>query len=328
MGPLWIDLEGCELDAEERELLEHPIVGGVILFARNYHDNQQLLALTKSIRKASKKDILIGVDQEGGRVQRFRDGFTRLPPAQKYQGQPNGLTLAEDSAWLLAAELIAHDIDLSFAPVMDCGHGSRAIGDRAFSDDIEKVTDYTEAFIRGMSQAGMATTGKHFPGHGGVLEDSHLESPIDDRNNIFERDMRVFERHIKKGLLDAMMPAHIIYSNYDADPASGSSYWLKDILRQKLGFKGVIFSDDLSMEGATVMGGPAERAKKALDAGCDLLLMCNNRESTIAAVDSLPISDVPAAACLKKRTTFTMSELRLSDRWKKTRSQLERLIEG
>ncbi|MEK6214460.1 MAG: beta-N-acetylhexosaminidase, partial [Vibrio fluvialis] len=166
MGPLWLDVEGCELTAEDREILAHPTVGGVILFARNYHDNQQLLALNKAIRQAAKRPILIGVDQEGGRVQRFLDGFSKIPAAQLYARSDNGEQLAEDGGWLMAAELIAHDINLSFAPVLDKGFDCRAIGNRAFGDDVQSVLTYSSAYMRGMKSVGMATTGKHFPGHG------------------------------------------------------------------------------------------------------------------------------------------------------------------
>ncbi|MDD1780140.1 beta-N-acetylhexosaminidase [Enterovibrio sp. ZSDZ35] len=323
MGPLWLDLEGCELDAEERELLEHPLVGGVILFARNYHDSSQLTALNDSVRKAAKRPILIGVDQEGGRVQRFREQFSLIPPAQSYALMDNGEQIARESGWLMAAELIAHNIDLSFAPVLDRGFDCKAIGSRAFGDDTDTVLRYSSAYMMGMKDAGMSTTGKHFPGHGAVLADSHFESPIDDRTTLFEEDMAIFKAQIDAGTLDAMMPAHVIYPHFDSLPASGSSYWLKSILREKLGFKGIIFSDDLSMEGATVMGGPAERCRQALAAGCDMLLMCNNRQSTIEAIDGLPISDVPQAATLMKQQSFSVKELKATQKWKGVSKRIE-----
>lgn len=203
MGPLWLDVEGCEIDAEEREILQHPSVGGVILFARNYHDNRQLQALTESVRKAAKRPILIGVDQEGGRVQRFKEGFTIIPPAQSFASRKNGAQLAEHAGWVMATEIIAHDIDLSFAPVLDAGHQSLAIGSRAFGEDLDTVIKHSSAYINGMKQAGMATTGKHFPGHGGIVADSHKETPVDERQDIFERDMAIFKAQIDAGLLDA-----------------------------------------------------------------------------------------------------------------------------
>lgn len=323
MGPLWLDVERCELDAEERELLQHPTVGGVILFARNYHDSQQLAALTTAIRKAAKRPILIGVDQEGGRVQRFREQFTLIPPAQSYAQMRDGLAIAQESGWLMAAELMAHDIDISFAPVLDRGFDCKAIGSRAFGEDNDTVIRYSTAFMKGMKEAGMATTGKHFPGHGAVIADSHVESPKDERDNLFEQDMAIFTAQIEAGVLDAMMPAHVIYPHYDDLPASGSPYWLKQILREQLGFKGIVFSDDLSMEGATVMGGPAERCKQSLAAGCDMLLLCNNRQSSIEALDNLPIIEVPQAVNLAKKKHFSVKELQGTERWREAQKRIE-----
>ncbi|MGF1768251.1 beta-N-acetylhexosaminidase [Enterovibrio makurazakiensis] len=322
MGPLWLDVEGCELDAEERELLAHPTVGGVIIFSRNFHDSQQLAALNQSIRKAAKRPILIGVDQEGGRVQRFREQFTIIPPAQSYALMPQGDVLARESGWLMAAELMAHDFDLSFAPVLDRGFDCKAIGSRAFGDDNETVIRFSTAFMAGMKDAGMATTGKHFPGHGAVLADSHVESPVDDRDNLFEQDMAIFKAQVDAGLLDAMMPAHVIYPHYDVLPASGSPYWLKKILREQLAFKGIVFSDDLNMEGATVMGSPAERSQQALDAGCDMLLLCNNRQSSIEVLDNIAISDVTQASTLLKKTQFSVKELQSSTKWREVQQRV------
>ncbi|MDG2681390.1 beta-N-acetylhexosaminidase, partial [Vibrio parahaemolyticus] len=242
MGPLWVDVAGYELTAEDKEILEHPTVGGLILFTRNYHDSEQLQALTQSIRKAVKRPFLIGVDQEGGRVQRFREGFSLIPAADEYAKHHNGEELARMGGWLMAAELIAHDIDLSFAPVLDKGHQCKAIGNRSFGEDADTILRYSTAYMQGMKSVGMATTGKHFPGHGGVTADSHLETPYDERSDIFEQDMVIFKAQIDAGILDAMMPAHVIFPNYDSQPASGSEYWLKHVLRQQLGFKGLIFS--------------------------------------------------------------------------------------
>ncbi|MUL01534.1 beta-N-acetylhexosaminidase [Aliivibrio fischeri] len=328
MGPLWLDVEGYEIDAEERELLQHPTVGGLILFARNYHDPKQLAALTASIRKAAGRPILIGVDQEGGRVQRFRDEFTLIPPAQAYAEMDNGLELAKTAGWLLCAELVAHDIDLTFAPVLDNGFDCKAIGNRAFGDDINTIVKYSTAFMQGMKSAGTSTTGKHFPGHGGVIADSHLETPYDNRNNIFELDMAIFKAQIEAGILDAMMPAHVIYSEYDSSPASGSSYWLKDVLRKQLNFNGLVFSDDLSMEGATIMGGPAERSQQALDAGCDMLLMCNNRKSAVEVLDNLAIQSVAKADALLKTQHFDRKTLLGTREWKEANELITRAYEG
>ncbi|WP_282177963.1 beta-N-acetylhexosaminidase [Vibrio nereis] len=327
MGPLWLDVEGCELTAEDKDILEHPTVGGVILFSRNYHDNQQLLALNKSIRQAAKRPILIGVDQEGGRVQRFREGFSLIPAAQEYAKHNNGEQLAELGGWLMAAELIAHDIDLSFAPVLDKGHECKAIGNRAFGEDVDSIIRHSTAYMQGMKSVGMATTGKHFPGHGGVIADSHLETPYDQRDDIFELDMQVFQAQIDSGILDAMMPAHVVYPHYDDQPASGSEYWLKQILREKLGFGGIIFSDDLTMEGAAIMGGPAERAHQSLVAGCDMLLVCNQRDAQVAVLDNLPILETPAAEGLLKKQSFTLPELQSSEKWKQASEAMKRLLD-
>lgn len=327
MGPLWLDVSGCELNAEEKEIIAHPTVGGVILFARNYYDNRQLIALNQSIRQAAKRPILIGVDQEGGRVQRFREGFTRLPTAQAYSQHSNGDRLAKRGGWLMAAELIAHDIDLSFAPVLDMGFECKAIGSRSFADNIKDVVHYSGAFLQGMKSAGMATTGKHFPGHGAVLADSHLETPQDLRSNVFEQDMAIFKAHVDQSLLDAIMPAHVIYPHYDAQPASGSSFWLKQILRQKMGFAGVIFSDDLSMEGASVMGDVVERSHQSLAAGCDMILVCNAAEKAIQVLDNLPILEVPLAHSMRKKAQLSWSELTLSREWKEARELLAPLVD-
>lgn len=326
MGPLWLDVEGYELTAEDREILQHPTVGGVILFARNYHDNQQLLALNKAIRQAAKRPILIGVDQEGGRVQRFREGFSKIPAAQLYAKSENGVELAKQGGWLMAAELIAHDVDLSFAPVLDKGFECRAIGNRAFGDDVSTVLKYSSAFMQGMKSVGMATTGKHFPGHGAVIADSHLETPYDEREVISD-DISIFKAQIEADILDAMMPAHVIYPHFDDQPASGSPYWLKKVLRQEMGFKGIVFSDDLSMEGAAIMGSPAERSQQALDAGCDMILMCNKREAAIEVLDNLAIVDVPQALQLLKKQNFSYQDLKAMQEWKQAVSAMQRIIE-
>ncbi|GAK85092.1 beta N-acetyl-glucosaminidase [Vibrio ponticus] len=327
MGPLWVDVAGYELTAEDREILQHPTVGGLILFSRNYHDSKQLIALTNEIRKAAKRPVLIGVDQEGGRVQRFRDGFSRIPAAKLYAEQNESERMAELGGWLMAAELIAHDIDLSFAPVLDKGFECKAIGDRAFGEDIDTVMRHSSAYMRGMKSVGMATTGKHFPGHGGVIADSHLETPYDERQSILEQDMAIFKAQIDAGTLDAMMPAHVIYSQYDDQPASGSQFWLKKVLREQLGFNGIIFSDDLNMEGAAIMGGPAARSQQALVAGCDMLLLCNNRDGQVEVLDNLPILECPQATHLLKQQTFTLSELQRSEKWREASEAMKRILD-
>ena len=325
MGPLMLDVSGYELDAEEREIIQHPTVGGIIFFARNYHDRAQLRALTKAIRKTAKRPFLIAVDQEGGRVQRFREGFTLLPPAKAFASSHNGVELARQGGWLMAAELLAMDIDLSLAPVLDLGFDCKAIGDRAFSDNPQQVTKYASQFIQGMKQAGMAATGKHFPGHGGVLADSHLETPVDSRDNIAEHDMTVFKSLIEQGLLDAMMPAHVVFDAYDNQPASGSEYWLKTVLRQDLNFKGVIFSDDLNMKGADVLGSYSERAVAAQQAGCDMVMLCNNREGAIQALDGLPQTQVPVLETLCKKPTGEYRDLVKTRMWQDNEKAIRHL---
>ncbi len=325
MGPLMLDVQACELDAEEREILKHPTVGGVILFARNYHDRSQLSALVKSIREAAAKPLLIGVDHEGGRVQRFRDGFSRIPPmGLLHKAGDLAVDLATECGWLMAAELLAHDIDLSFAPVLDLERGSNVIGDRSFSSDPDQVIQLASAFIDGMHQAGMKATGKHFPGHGSVRADSHLESPRDNRSweEIEASDLQPFKRLIPSGKLDAIMPAHVIYTELDDQPAGFSRFWLQEILRGKYGFNGVIFSDDLTMEGAAVAGGYPERALAALNAGCDMLLACNNRAGAVAILDGLKNPPASRADSLLSTNSGDWSRLTSSSRWKNAQNRV------
>ena len=316
---LLIDLKDKELSQEEVELLEHPLVSGLILFSRNFHDKQQIQALIKDVRRRVKKPLLITIDQEGGRVQRFREDFTQLPAMQSFahlaQSKQETKQLAYEAGWVMASEMFALDIDLSFAPVLDLGHQSKAIGDRAFSQNIHELLPIAERFIDGMQAVGMATTGKHFPGHGHVLADSHLETPFDDRPKavIFEQDLQPFKQLIAKNKLSAIMPAHVIYTQCDSQPASGSNYWLKEILRQQLNFNGVIFSDDLGMKGAGFMGNFVERAEKAISAGCDLLLLCNEPEGVVQVLDNLNYQPTQAQKerhiSLMKRKHISWSDL-------------------
>ncbi len=292
IGPFMLDLRGPELLAEEREWLGHPGVGGVILFTRNYVDPNQVHELIAAVRRAAGKPLLIAVDQEGGRVQRFRDGFTRLPPAARfgeiYAEAPNrALELAATAGFLMAAELRAVGVDLSFAPVLDVDSGvSEVIGDRAFAADPAVAAALAGAFARGMRRAGMAACGKHFPGHGGVAADSHHELPVDRRSlaELEARDLLPFGRLIEGGL-EAVMCAHVVYPGIDALPAGFSLFWLQSVLRRKLGFDGAIFSDDLAMTGAAVVGDLQARAEAALAAGCDMLLACNAPDESVALLD-------------------------------------------
>jgi len=294
MRPLILDVQSYELDAQEKEVLAHPLVGGVILFTRNFANLKQLKELVQQIRLYAQHDILIAVDHEGGRVQRFREQFTHLPSAGSLLAHNtihNAKQLAFSSAWVMASELVACDIDLSFAPVLDLNGISDVIGNRAFSSSIDETIELGRAYINGMNAAGMQATGKHFPGHGSVKADSHIDLPIDNRSpeSIFEHDILPFSQLIKQGKLTAVMPSHVVYKQCDVLPAGFSSYWLQTILRQQLGFKGVIISDDLSMHGASFMGDHVSRAKAALSAGCDLILACNNSAAAITILDNVPI---------------------------------------
>lgn len=337
MGPLLVDISGTTLTSDDKQLLQNPLVAGVILFSRNFENQAQLSELVKEIRSSSRERLLISVDHEGGRVQRFKQGFTPIPPAQSYAAL-NDLELAKslafDAGWLLAMELIAFDIDLSYAPVLDLGHECLAIGTRSFHHNSDIALQVASSMIDGMHTAGMKTTGKHFPGHGHVIADSHKETPIDHRDkSLIEQDMQIFAKLITQQKLDAIMPAHVVYPAFNDKPASASSYWLKTMLRQQLHFEGVIFSDDLSMEGASILGNHAQRAQAALEAGCDLLLACNNRQGTLAILEQLAILNKERslisdkAKILLKNRQITYGELLNNRDWQERHNNLIKLNE-
>jgi beta-N-acetylhexosaminidase len=285
-GPVMLDVAGTELTADDRRRLAHPLVGGVILFSRNYASPEQLAELTREIHAVRQPPLLIAVDHEGGRVQRFREGFTVLPAMRELGAVWDGDTkrarkLAEAVGYVLAAELRARGVDLSFTPVLDVDHGnSSVIGDRAFHSDPAAIGELARGLMRGLRHGGMSAVGKHFPGHGHVKADSHHEMPVDERplDELEASDLKPFRRLIENGL-GGIMPAHVVYPAVDDKPAGFSAIWLKEILRRQLGFNGMIFSDDLSMEGASTAGDVAERAHAAIRAGCDMVLVCNNPQS-------------------------------------------------
>ena len=336
LGPIMLDLDSFEMSPEEREILQNPLVGGVILFTRNFSSVDQITQLVKDIHKVREPRLLVAVDHEGGRVQRFRDGFTSLPAVghfgEIYQHNPKRAhQLSETAGWMMASELRAVGVDFSFAPVLDIDYGvSKVIGDRAFHQDGQIITELAHAYTQGMHQAGMAATGKHFPGHGAVTADSHIDIPFDDREykEIYAKDILPFKRMIHHGLA-AIMPAHVIYSKVDSLPAGFSEIWLKDILRKRLGFQGVIFSDDLDMKGASIIGeNYVDRAEKALSAGCDMVLVCNNRDGAMNVVNNLtghndPVSHLRLARMHGKHD-ISMNELHKSERWKTSSDILKR----
>lgn len=299
LGPLMIDVAGLELTAEDRDLLAHPLVGGCILFTRNFGSIEQLEALVAAIRAVRTPPLLVAVDHEGGRVQRFRKDFTVLPPMRTIGRQYDidaaaGRQLARQGGWLLAAELLAVGIDMSFAPVVDLDYGvSSVIGDRAFHRDPRIVAELAIAFANGMKEAGMSATAKHFPGHGAVVPDSHVAMPVDRRPLVdMDDDLYPYQRLIDNGLA-SVMAAHVVFAEVDTLPAGFSRRWLQDELRGRMRFGGAIFSDDLSMAGAGIVGDMPERVRAALAAGCDIVPICNNRQGVLQVIDSLRGSGDP-----------------------------------
>lgn len=316
-GSLMLDIAGTWLTAEDRQILRQPEVAGLILFGRNIEHPRQVRELSAAIR-AVRPDLLLAVDQEGGRVQRLRQGFVRLPAMRAIADNANADVLAEHCGWLMATEVLAVGLDLSFAPVLDLDHQrSAVVGSRAFEGDAQRATQLAAAFIRGMGAAGMAATGKHFPGHGWAEADSHVAIPVDERSleQIRASDLQPFAQLSRQ--LAAVMPAHVIYPQVDDRPAGFSRRWLQEILRGELQFGGVIFSDDLSMAGAHVVGDAACRIEAALSAGCDMGLVCNDRaaaELALSALQRLQVV-VPPGLARMRRQAFPGTDYRQSPRW-------------
>ena len=331
IGALMLDIAGTTLNPEDIQLLQHPQVGGVILFGRNIQSPAQVRALTDHMRQI-RADILIAVDQEGGRVQRLRQGFTLLPAmgrfGELYQTEPErALSLCEECGWLMATEVLAVGIDFSFAPVLDINDISDVIGDRGFAKNPQDIIALARAFLTGMQRAGMASTGKHFPGHGSVKADSHVAAAIDLRSlaEIEAHDMQTFVQ--LKDQLDALMPAHVIYPHVDPNPAGFSEFWLQRILREQLQFDGVLFSDDLSMQAACVAGGADARILAALKAGCDMGLVCNDRAAQLLALAAIQDLPLPNQARLERMRgqipqLEIAEELDLGETWREVRDRI------
>ncbi|MEY3219501.1 MAG: beta-N-acetylhexosaminidase [Pseudomonadota bacterium] len=327
LGPIMLDVAGTTLSDQDRQLLQHPLVGGVILFSRNFQSIEQLTQLTHDIHTLRSPPLLIAVDHEGGRVQRFREGFTTLPPCAIYgelfdQNPDRAVEITEQAGWLLATELRAGGVDLSFAPILDVHRGiSKVIDNRAFHRDPDTISQLANALMQGMKRAGMAAVGKHFPGHGGVIEDSHHELPIDQRPfaDLLLDDLVPFQRLIHYGL-PAIMTAHLRFPAFDDQPVSFSEKWLKTVLRGDMGFQGAIFSDDLSMGGAAGAGSIVDRCRLALNAGCDMILICNDRPAAIDAITHLGHWESPASQIrllrLHGREHWDWQKLRKNPDWK------------
>lgn len=338
IGALMLDIEGTTLSSEDIELLKAPHTGGLILFGRNIESISQVRALTDHIRRI-RPEILIAVDQEGGRVRRLKEqhGFTALPAmgrfGELYQTDPTkAMIMAQICGWLMATEVLAVGIDFSFAPVLDIDDISDVIGDRGFAHDPQTINVLAKAFMEGMKAAGMATTGKHFPGHGSVKADSHVAAAIDNRSfeEIEQHDMQTFKQLMPQ--LDAIMPAHVIYPQVDQNPAGFSEFWIQNILRQQLGFEGVLFSDDLSMQAACVAGGADARIQAALNAGCDMGLVCNNREAACTALDGIQNYPMPNQVRLEKMrgkipNISICAQFDLGKAWTSAKSEIEHFIQ-
>jgi beta-N-acetylhexosaminidase len=331
-GPLLIGLSGVEVCDEEVAWLRHAAVGGVVLFSRNYTDVNQLTALCRSIRRISGREILICVDHEGGRVQRFRDGFTRLPAlavlGKLYRNSAQqGLDFAYRHGRVMATELLLCGVDLSFAPVLDLGGRSVVIGDRAFDTDIGVINQLAGAYIAGMRDAGMACTGKHFPGHGSVIADTHTDDVLDPRplEEIEQADLKTFTA--LAGQLNAVMMAHVLYPQVDSKPAGYSKTWVREILREKLGFTGVVFSDDLGMYAARSAGSLTERVHESLLAGCDGVLVCDPADVRTLLADplELPVSKTIALSTLEGKMDSSREDIERVGEWRQWKKSIAQL---
>jgi len=334
LGPVMIDVAGTSLTAADREILAHPLVGSVILFTRNYADRDQLKALVADIQALRSPALLVAVDHEGGRVQRFRPGFSALPPLRRighaYEADASkGLQMARALGWLMAAELLACGLDFSFAPCVDLDYGlSEIIGDRSFSAKAQTVASLGIAYMHGMRDAGMAATAKHFPGHGAVVADSHHALPVDRRAlTDMDEDLLPYRRLIDNAL-PAVMVAHVLYPAVDDVPASFSRRWINGVLRQDLGFAGMVFADDLTMAGAAAAGDLEQRAHRALAAGCDVLPVCNDRPGAERLLDRLGVAIDPASQLrlvrMRGRKQLDFENLAASDSWQSAREWLAR----
>ena len=337
LGPVMLDIEGLALTDEDRKRLLHPQTGGIILFTRNYASPVQLRALVDDIHALRHPRLIVAVDQEGGRVQRFKDGFQHLPAmgllGDLYdRDEQRALALTESIGWIASSELLHYGIDLSFSPVLDLGHKiSSVIGDRAFHTQPDIITRLANAYIRGMRAAGMEAVGKHFPGHGSVEGDSHHVMPFDRRSfgTIESHDLVPFRRVIATHLAGIMM-AHVIYDQVDEQPAGYSHFWIQDMLRDRFGFDGVVFSDDLSMSGAETVGGYAARAKASLLAGCDMLLVCNNPQGADEVLEYLqdynnPVSQLRLVR-MHGRPDKSNRKLFETKLWKQSVEQLQQFL--
>ncbi|HVY24707.1 MAG TPA: beta-N-acetylhexosaminidase [Steroidobacteraceae bacterium] len=336
LGPLMIDLLGKQLLPEERELLKHPLVGGVILFTKNFESREQIRQLVNEVRALRSPPLLVAVDYEGGRVQRFRHDFTQIPPMRVLgraydQNAAHGLQLARQTGWLLAAELRAVNIDLSLGPVVDLDYGaSSVIGDRALHHDARVVAELAVALMHGMRDAGMHAVAKHFPGHGAVVADSHVTMPVDHRRYAdISNDMHPYARLIENGL-GGVMSAHVVFDQVDDVPATFSRRWLKDELRNRLRFKGAVFSDDLTMEGASIIGTMPQRVSRALSAGCDMVLICHRHDAVIQTFNELSLQPDPASqvrlAGIRGVTAIDESALFSSAQWQHANAVMQSLL--